>query len=192
LVVWVDFTGVDFRKACFGVVGDAADSNILYRTDEADVKGIYDCPFFIQKDGKWLELKHGGDGCFGTAQDTPVLDYKGYIAVPLNTFYPWVGAKTEPFNPNTTKISALFFYFDYTDADKAKEFYFDDIKFVSDYKDMDETVVPDVSEPVSSKPESSKPESSKPTPETSDSGLVAFAIISALTVAGAVIIKKSR
>lgn len=184
LTLWVDFTGVDFRKACFGVIGSAEDGHTLYRTDEADVKDVIDCPFFMLKDGNWVEFKHGGDGCFGTAQDTPMLDFKGYIAVPLNTFYPWDGGRSEAIDPETTKISGIFFYFDYDSADYAgKEFYFDRIAFVDNYNDADKAFAETPGE---------EPSSEKPTTETSDNGIIALVVIASMAVAGAVAAKKFR
>ena len=186
LVVWADFTGVDFRKACFGVIGD---NHVLYRTDERD--GVADLKFYIQDGSDWKEMLHGDDGCFGTAQSSSVKDYKGYMAFPLSDFVSWDSSDLA-FDAETQKVTGVYFYFDYDSVSYSeKPFYFDDIIFTSDYKYFVEAETGDESDETSA-PETSKPESSK-TPETGDGSVYVY-IIAAVSMLGfaTVVIAKRR
>ncbi len=73
--VWVDFTGVDFRKASFGLVGS---NGTVYTTDYKDNSGTL---FYYLPEGseKWKTLNHGSDGCFGVAENSSVADFKGKL-----------------------------------------------------------------------------------------------------------------
>ena len=74
LRVWMDLSNVGFRKANFGVVNSLA---CLFTTDEVD--GAWECPFWYSADGvTWTEMYHGGDGCFGDAQDSDTFGLAGY------------------------------------------------------------------------------------------------------------------
>lgn len=175
LVVWVDFTGVDFRKACFGVIGD---NHVLYRTDERD--GVADLKFFIQDGSDWKEMLHGDDGCFGTAQSSSVKDYKGYMAFPISDFVSWDSSDL-PFDTATQKVTGVYFYFDYDSGDYSdKAFYFDDIAFTSDYEVFVTEKTEDVSDETSA--ETSQTENSE-TPDTSDGSVFVY-IIAAVSMLG--------
>lgn len=134
LVLWVDFTGVDFRKACFGVIGNDL---TLYRTDELDDRT--DLNFYVQDgSGGWTKKVHGTDGCFGVKQDTSLLNYKGYMAIPISDF----GSCKDKtiFDPETQDIAGVYFYFDYNGVSYAnKPFYFDNIQFLADFNNIIDT-----------------------------------------------------
>lgn len=189
LVLWVDFTGVDFRKANFGVIGK---DNILYRTDELDSRT--DLKFYMQEaNGSWTEKVHGTDGCFGVAQDTSVLNFKGYMAFPISDFGAW--SSDTIFDPETQEIAGVFFYFDYNDASYSdKPFYFDNIQFLADYKNII-TSTPDTSNTTSvtsntSSAASSTASSTSSTnvPKTGDNSniFLYFSIVAVIAVAGTV------
>jgi len=61
LRLWVDFTGADFREACFGLV---TDDGTLYTSDNMDYRSA---PFYYLPDGgtNWNEYRLGVDGCYG-------------------------------------------------------------------------------------------------------------------------------
>ncbi|HBL85515.1 MAG: hypothetical protein A2Y17_06355 [Clostridiales bacterium GWF2_38_85] len=184
LVLWVDFTGVDFRKACFGVF----DSNhVLFRTDERD--GISDLKFYTQDgNGGWTENLHGGDGCFGAAQESSLLDYKGWVAFPLVDFVSW-DSNDAPFDADTMELAGVYFYFDYNgESYTDKPFYFDDIQFLADYTTADD-VVADESEAESTVESTTSEE----TPAETGDNFVIFAILSVIALAGATLVaRKSR
>lgn len=129
LRLWVDFTDVEFRKACFGLV-DA--NGRLFSTDDTDYAA--DSPFYYLAEGKneWQSYQHGGDGCFGSAQAAPVNGFKGWMAFPVSMF----GSRNSDgtvFEDN--RISALYMYWDFSDASMlGKKFYLDEIQLVEDYK----------------------------------------------------------
>ncbi|MCL2519209.1 MAG: hypothetical protein FWF15_11665 [Oscillospiraceae bacterium] len=78
LRVWMDLTDVAFRKANFGVT----DSNYnLFTTDEEN-STVENWPFYYLPEGgtEWQTYYHGGDGCFGDAQDSDVYGFKGFFA----------------------------------------------------------------------------------------------------------------
>ena len=137
LLVWADFTDVEFRKACFGVIADDG-YHTLYRTDEIDART--DLEFYLYKNGEWVTCYHGYDGCFGADQDSPINGFVGYMAFPLADFMSWDSADNL-FDADTTKVEGVFFYFDVASDDYLdKTFYFDNIAFVEDYKSFDATV----------------------------------------------------
>ncbi|HAN22113.1 MAG: hypothetical protein A2Y15_03700 [Clostridiales bacterium GWF2_36_10] len=195
LVLWVDFTGVDFRKANFGVIGK---DHILYRTDELD--GRDDLKFFMQdSNGEWVEKVHGGDGCFGVAQDTSVLDYKGWMAFPIADFGAWPSDVI--FDPDTQEIEGVYFYFDYNgESYSDKPFYFDNIQFVEDYNTVtEENSDTSETESVTSEAESVISETESVTSETSipETGdnmdiFVSFTVIAVFTVAGVIFATKRK
>ncbi len=129
LRVWVDFTGVDFRKASFGLVST---KNELYSTDDFDSRG--DLAFYYLPEGEtqWKTMYHGADdGCFGAAQNSSVKDFKGWLAFPTADFASRKGTG-EAFSDH--EIKAVYLYFDYnTDAMTGTPFYLDEIALVPDY-----------------------------------------------------------
>jgi len=131
LVVWADFTDVEFRKACFGLYGDHG-TNAAYRTDDKDTVS----PLYYLADGttEWVELKHGIDGCFGAGDSgsQAMKGKKGYFAIPLDNLLKG-SAKLTAESP----IVGLYFYGDLeNDAYGNKPFYFDSIMLVTDYKSV--------------------------------------------------------
>ena len=126
LVVWVDFTNVDFRKACFGLL--STNGSIPYRTDDRDTP----TPYYYLADGssEWIQLSHGNDGCFGTAQAGSVNGMKGYLALPVENFR--YGSVT--MNENTL-VTGIYFYGD-VNSGQGTPFYFDDIYLVEDYTEI--------------------------------------------------------
>ena len=83
LVVWADFSNVEFRKACFGL--NTPDG--YYRTDDAD----YKTPFYYLPDGvtdlsQAETLSHGFDGCFGSGDS-------GYDKLDRKEWMQWILSK---------------------------------------------------------------------------------------------------
>ena len=133
LRVWVDFTGIDFRKACFGLVNRYGE---LYSTD--DIDGRRDLPFYYLPEGgdAWKTMYHGTDGCFGAAQESSVKDFKGWLAFPTANFGARDGSGSV-FDART--VHAVYMYFDLSsDEMLGKPFYLDEIALVEDYKAFDE------------------------------------------------------
>ena len=125
LKVYVDFTNVDFRKACFGIL--SSDGAVPYRTDDHDTSS----PFYYLADGsdEWVEMKHGGDGCFGTAQYGSVKGLKGYLALPTQYFKQGSSAANAD-----TLVTGIYFYGDISSTTYANcEFILDEFAFVDDY-----------------------------------------------------------
>ncbi len=135
LRVWVDFTGLDFRKASFGLINEKGE---IFRTDEKDFEYP---PLYCLPEGetKWQILTIGEDGCFGQAQGPSVLNFKGWLAFSTSDFL----YKTDSGNGESVKgdsfggttISGLYFYWSYAqNADHTgKSFYLDEIQLVKDY-----------------------------------------------------------
>lgn len=131
LVIWADFTGVEFRKACFGLLSDKGYGG-PYRTDDAD----YLSPLYYLADGsdEWVTLSHGGDGCFGVGDggSQGMMGKKGYFAIPVENLKSGSIALTED-----TLISGFYFYGSLNSGSCYNvPFYFDDIKLVEDYKNI--------------------------------------------------------
>ncbi len=123
LVVRVDFTGVDFRKACFGLISGSTAT--VYRTDDYDRNSpLY---YLAEGESEWKEMSHGSDGCFGTAQNSSMIDKCGYIAVPVEYFRAG-GAKM---NENTL-VTGIYMYLD-VNAGAGQPFYLDNFMLVEDY-----------------------------------------------------------
>ena len=132
LVVWADFSNVEFRKACFGL----NTPNGYYRTDDAD----YRTPFYYLPDGatslsQAQTLYHGLDGCFGNGDSgAPNMEgKKGYFAFPVAYFLSGSARLTAD-----TPITGLYFYASLKNDSKYfnRPFYFDDIRLVVDWKDL--------------------------------------------------------
>ncbi len=125
VVVWMDFTNVEFRKACLGLVGNDG----IYRTDDTDTK----TPFYYLADGTdaWVELSHGGDGCFGTGDNgsQSMKGKKGYFALPIE-YMTRGGAKI---NSNTL-IEGLYMYLDIQGGSYSNvPFYLDNVILTENY-----------------------------------------------------------
>ena len=129
LIVWMDLTNVDFRKACFGILPNGTTAG-PYRTDDNDTV----TQFYYLADGatEWTTMSHGSDGCFGTAQSSPMKGLKGYFAFKL----------TDMKNGGTylnadTLVTGVYMYLDLASGDySGKPFYIDDISIVADYNDI--------------------------------------------------------
>ena len=133
LVVWADFSGVEFRKACFGLLSAEGYAG-PYRTDDAD----YKTPIYYLADGatEWIELSHGGDGCFGVGDggSQGMMGKKGYFAVPVQNL-----KKGSATLSSDTLISGFYFYGSLNSgACYNVPFYFDDIRLVEDYRELAE------------------------------------------------------
>ena len=129
LRVWVDFTGIDFRKACFGFVTKYDE---LYSTD--DIDGRTDLPFYCLAEGEseWKTMYHGTDGCFGAAQSSSVQDFKGWLAFPTADFAERTGSGS---TFDSRSIKAVYMYFDLSSDDMlGTPFYLDEIALVDDYR----------------------------------------------------------
>ena len=131
LIVWADFTGVEFRKACFGLISSEGHAG-PYRTDDAD----YKTPLYYLADGssQWTELSHGADGCFGVGDNGSqgVMNLKGYFAVPVNNLK--CGSKVMT---GQTLVAGFYFYGSLNSGSAYNvPFYMDDIRLVTDYKDL--------------------------------------------------------
>ncbi|MBQ3859803.1 MAG: LamG domain-containing protein, partial [Clostridia bacterium] len=142
LRVWMDLSEVGFRKANYGVVNSLA---CLFTTDEVD--GAWDCPFWFSADGvNWEEMYHGGDGCFGDAQDSDVYGLAGFFAFPLKDFTIRSSANWEAYDELTpcdpADVWGVYLFWDYSDnREPNNPFYIDNIEFVSDYKVFNYDVV---------------------------------------------------
>ena len=128
IVMWCDFTKVEFAKASIGIVStDGVEAP--YRTDDNNGKTP---KFYYLADGsnEWEELKHGDDGCFGTEQDGTVLGKKGYFAFPIADFR----QGTKRVNENTAMLG-LYFFASLPEGDTYlnQPFYIDNIMLVEDY-----------------------------------------------------------
>ncbi len=128
LRIWVDLTGVDFRKANFGLIGQ---DGTVYTTDYKDGA---EPPFYYLPDGEtqWRKLYHGGDGCFGAAQGSSVKNFKGFLAFPIEDFTSASNTSSGPASSVTVK--EVFFYFDFTDLSmQGSTFYLDEMGMVPEY-----------------------------------------------------------
>lgn len=128
LVVWMDFSKIEFRKACVGLLSSEG-ARIAYRIDDND--GTMP-QFFFKTDGgdSWVELKHGWDGCFGVGNSCPIEGKKGYFAFPIST----LRQGTKAMNSDTL-ISGFYFYGDIASGQYAgNKFFFDSIMLVDDYQ----------------------------------------------------------
>ena len=133
LRVWVDFTGIDFRKACFGLVNRYGE---LFSTD--DIDGRTDLPFYLLAEGEteWRTMYHGTDGCFGAAQNSSVRDFKGWLAFPTSDFGARDGSGST-FDART--VHAVYLYFDLSsDEMLGTPFFLDEIALVEDYRVFEE------------------------------------------------------
>lgn len=168
LRVWCDFTNVEFRKANFGVT-DSTYS--LFTTDEVD--GAWDCKYYYSADGAaWEEFLHGGDGCFGDAQDTYVNGLKGWFAFPVADFTVRENANWDALDAltpaNISDVTGIYLFWDYSDNGDyvEQEFVLDNFEFVADYKVFDTPLAvaeePAAEEPVVEEPAVEEPAVEEP------------------------------
>lgn len=125
LLVYVDFTNVDFRKACFGLI--STDGTKPYRTDDKDTTS----PFYYLGDGEsqWVQMSHGWDGCFGTAQNSSVNGLKGYLALPIENF-----SKSGAYMNTETLVTGIYIYADISSESYANvPFYYGSFILTDDY-----------------------------------------------------------
>ncbi len=130
LVVWADFSQIEFSAACFGLTTEKSAAG-PYRTGNSNCKS----PFYYLADGEteWQELSHNDDGCFGSSgEGTQAMNgKKGYFAFPVEYFMENSNVLT-----SDSLITGVYFYgavyanIKYID----KPFYFDDFKLVESYK----------------------------------------------------------
>lgn len=153
LRVWMDLTEVGFRKANFGTI-DSTYS--LFTTDEVDMDG---CLFYYLADGTsdWVEMSHGGDGCFGDTQNSDVFGFKGYFAFPVSDFWVRSNCNWDALDAgtatNVADIHGVYLFWDYADYLLGGEkFYLDNIEFVTDYKTFEAAAVEVVEEVVEETP----------------------------------------
>ena len=99
---------------------------MLYRTDDYDTNS----PFYYLADGtsEWVQMSHGNDGCFGTAQNSSMIGKSGYLALPTEYFRNGSTVIT-----SDTAIESIYFYCD-VNSGTGTPFYFDDINFVENYE----------------------------------------------------------
>ena len=135
VVVWMDFTNVEFRKACVGLASTEGADN-PYRTDDNDVSGL---KYYYLADGssEWVEYEHGGDGCFGTEQQGGVTGQKGYFAFPINDFRQGGNKMTED-----TLVTGFYFYGSYPWGGLGlnslnKPFYIDNVILCESYETLE-------------------------------------------------------
>lgn len=127
LVVWMDFTNVEFRKACFGF----ETLNGTYRTDDEDKES----PFYYLPDGstQWETMNHGWDGCFGADQSSSIEDKKGYFAFPIDHFQKGMNKWD-----SSVVVTGVYFYGSVKNNSEYfnQPVYIDDIRLAVDYQDL--------------------------------------------------------
>jgi len=143
LRVWMDLSNVAFRKANFGVT-DAKYN--LFTTDEEN-SAVSEWPFYYKADGSdtWTTMYHGGDGCFGDAQDSDVAGFKGFFVFPVSDFVVRKNDSNKSGLADDTaadmaNVTSLYLFWDYSDNNAdlvGNKFYIDNIEFVTDYKVFD-------------------------------------------------------
>ena len=129
LVVWMDFTDVEFRKASMGLLSSNGDTPFM--TDNKDGANP---EYYYLADGtdEWVTLKHGGDGCFGSGDGSAVKGKRGYFAFKIEDFLLGQGGKAMGAND---LVTGLYMYLDISSSDYADvAFYIDDVMLVEDYK----------------------------------------------------------
>lgn len=129
LVVWMDLTDVEFRKACTGLLTNVGNSPHMADNDDGT-----NPPYYYLADGatEWVTLSHGGDGCFGTGDGGGVKGKKGYFAFRVEDLL--LGARGKPMSENTL-VTGYYMYLDISSNSYANiPFYIDSIMLVEDYK----------------------------------------------------------
>lgn len=127
LVVWMDFTDIEFRKACVGFL--SSNGPDPYRTDDNDGKKP---TYYYLADGsdEWQALRLGDDGCFGKSDGSSVYGKCGYFAFRIEDMLQDGKRPTED-----TLVTGFYMYLS-IDANKYSDvpFYVDSIMLVDDYK----------------------------------------------------------
>ena len=129
LIVWMDLTYVEFRKACVGLASSEG-PEVPYRVDDNDSTNP---KFYYLAEGSttWTQLSHGSDGCFGTGDSgaSSVKGKRGYFAFPISTLKQ--GTKIMD---STSLVTGFYFYGSLEkNAYVNVPFYIDDIHLVEDY-----------------------------------------------------------
>lgn len=209
LRVWMDLTKVGFRKANFGVT----DSNYnLFTTDEENANNT-EWPFYYMADGTttWETMYHGGDGCFGDAQDSDVYEFKGFFAFPVEDFVIRKNAANRSGLADNTSadisdVTGVYLFWDYSDIFLdclGEKFYIDNLEFVTDYTVFDgifyeepEVEVVEDATPAAveadTAPVTTAPAVTTTAPQTFDGGITLAAAALAVSALTAKIIKKRK
>lgn len=130
VIFWFDFTNVEFRKACIGLSSNSG-AESPFRTDDNDIT----TKFYYLADGSsnWQELTHGGDGCFGEAQDQLMKGKKGYFAFSVSELRQGSNSMTED-----SLVLGLYFYGSLSSDEYINvPFYMDNIILCEDYKTIE-------------------------------------------------------
>lgn len=130
VIVWMDFTSVEIRKACIGFTSIAG-AEFPYRAD--DNNGSYS-KFYYLADGatEWETLSHGFDGCFGAGDGgaSSVKGKRGYFAFEIDDLI-----KDRIFLNADTLITGFYFYGSVLNASYINTgFFIDNVIIVEDYK----------------------------------------------------------
>lgn len=196
LRVWMDLTNIGFRKANFGV---SDSKNNLFTTDEENGNAT-EWPFYYIPEGgtAWETYLHGGDGCFGDAQDSDVAGFKGWFAFPVSDFVIRSNANWDAFEPNTpapmNDVKCVYLFWDYaenlTGGDK---FYIDHIEFVTDYTVFEVPEVVEVTEetvPAAEQTEQAAPVVTVTAAQTADT--LSIAVLCGIAALAYIAAKKRR
>ena len=127
LVVWMDFTDVEFRKASMGLLSDSGDTPFMTDNDDGT-----NPPYYYLADGydQWVTLKHGSDGCFGSAEGSAVKNKCGYFAFRIEDFI-----RSGKLMTGNDLVTGLYMYLDISSNTYGDvPFYIDNIMLVEDYK----------------------------------------------------------
>ena len=132
LVVWADFSQVEFLKACFGVITEHGVS-VPFMTSSVKEE----TPFYYLADGEaeWQELKTSANGYFGAGEGESYAmnGKKGYFAIPLE----YCENNSMPLTENS--LIAGFYFYGANDSNlkyRNKASYFDNIMLVEDYTEL--------------------------------------------------------
>ena len=127
LVVWMDLTNIEFKKASVGVVGnDGVKYPFRTHDNHSSTK------FYYLADGseEWTTLTLGGDGCFGSSDGAKIKGKKGYFAFSIDAMRQGNKQITE-----NELITGFYFYADILDETYANvAFYIDNISLVDKYE----------------------------------------------------------
>lgn len=129
LIVWMDFTDVELRKGCVGLVGNDGVKH-PFRTDDYDTTTTY----YYRADGQedWTAHTLGGDGCFGSGDSSSVKGKKGYFAFSLEKLRQ--GAKSLA---DDELITGFYFYGSFEKDDPTYidvPLYIDDVMLAKTYE----------------------------------------------------------
>ncbi len=130
IIVWMDFTEVEIRKASVGFTSTAG-AEFPYRSD--DNNGSYSS-FYYLADGstEWEALSFGYDGCFGKGDGgaSSVQGKKGYFAFAIEDML-----QDRIFPKEDTLITGFYFYGSVLNASFINTaFFIDNVIIAEDYK----------------------------------------------------------